>query len=60
MIGCAVVERLLAGGEDVVVLSRSDLVGSRFDTEGLRVRRKRFFRGKGVPQEVAIYSVRQR
>jgi hypothetical protein len=24
------------------------------------VRRKRFFRGKGVPQEVAIYSVRER
>ena len=32
------VERLLDGGEDVVVLSRSDLVGSRFDTEGLRDR----------------------
>jgi CDP-glucose 4,6-dehydratase len=32
------VERLLARGEDVVVLSRSDLVGSRFDTEGLRER----------------------
>ena len=25
-------------GEDVVVLSRSDLAGSRFDTEGLRDR----------------------
>jgi CDP-glucose 4,6-dehydratase len=32
------VERLLDQGEDVVVLSRSDLVGSRFDTEGLRER----------------------
>jgi CDP-glucose 4,6-dehydratase len=32
------VERLLERGEDVVVLSRSDLVGSRFDSEGLRER----------------------
>jgi len=32
------VERLLERGDDVVVLSRSDLVGSRFDTEGLRER----------------------
>jgi CDP-glucose 4,6-dehydratase len=32
------VEKLLARGEDVVVLSRSDLVGSRFDREGLRDR----------------------
>jgi CDP-glucose 4,6-dehydratase len=32
------VEKLLARGEDVVVLSRSDLVGSRFDSEGLRAR----------------------
>ena len=31
-------ERLLERGDDVVVLSRSDLVGSRFDTEGLRER----------------------
>ena len=31
-------EKLLARGEDVVVLSRSDLVGSRFDREGLRDR----------------------
>jgi CDP-glucose 4,6-dehydratase len=38
VIGCALVERLLERGEDVVVLSRSDLVGSRFDTEGLRER----------------------
>jgi CDP-glucose 4,6-dehydratase len=38
VIGCALVERLLDQGEDVVVLSRSDLVGSRFDTEGLRER----------------------
>jgi CDP-glucose 4,6-dehydratase len=38
VIGCALVERLLAREDDVVVLSRSDLVGSRFDTEGLRER----------------------
>jgi CDP-glucose 4,6-dehydratase len=38
VIGCALVERLLARGEEVVVLSRSDLVGSRFDTDGLRER----------------------
>ena len=31
-------EKLLARGEDVLVLSRSDLVGSRFDSEGLRDR----------------------
>ena len=38
MIGCALVERLLERGEEVAVLSRSDLVGSRFDSEGLRER----------------------
>ncbi|HKP22202.1 MAG TPA: NAD-dependent epimerase/dehydratase family protein, partial [Thermoleophilaceae bacterium] len=38
MIGCALVERLLDRGEDVVVLSRTDLVGSRFDSDGLRER----------------------
>ena len=31
-------ERLLARGDDVAVLSRSDLAGSRFDSEGLRER----------------------
>ena len=31
-------EKLLERGEQVVALSRSDLVGSRFDTEGLRER----------------------
>ena len=31
-------EKLLDRGEEVVVLSRSDLVGSRFDSEGLRDR----------------------
>lgn len=38
LIGCALVERLLAHGEAVVALNRSDLAGSRFDTEGLRER----------------------
>jgi CDP-glucose 4,6-dehydratase len=32
------VEKLLDRGEPVIALSRSDLVGSRFDTEGLRER----------------------
>jgi CDP-glucose 4,6-dehydratase len=32
------VDKLLDRGEDVLVLSRSDLVGSRFDSEGLRER----------------------
>jgi CDP-glucose 4,6-dehydratase len=32
------VAKLLERGDDVVVLSRSDLVGSRFDTEGFRDR----------------------
>jgi adenylate cyclase len=43
---------------DEVLVSESAL--ARLDQESLRVRRKRFFRGKGVPPEVAIYSVRQR
>jgi CDP-glucose 4,6-dehydratase len=38
LIGCALVEKLLDRDEQVVALSRSDLVGSRFDTEGLRER----------------------
>jgi CDP-glucose 4,6-dehydratase len=32
------VERLLERGDEVIVLSRSDLAGSRFDSEGLRER----------------------
>ena len=43
---------------DEVLVSESAL--ARLDQESLRVRRKRLFRGKGVPPEVAIYSVRQR
>jgi CDP-glucose 4,6-dehydratase len=38
LIGCALVEKLLQRGEQVIALSRSDLVGSRFDSEGLRER----------------------
>src|SRR4051794_136977 len=41
---------------DELLVSESTL--ARLDTEDMRVRRKRFFRGKGVPQSVAIYSVR--
>jgi CDP-glucose 4,6-dehydratase len=36
LIGCALVEALLARGETVIALSRSDVVGSRFDSEGVR------------------------
>jgi adenylate cyclase len=43
---------------DELLVSESTL--ARLDTEDMRVRRKRFFRGKGVPQDVAIYSVRPR
>jgi CDP-glucose 4,6-dehydratase len=38
VIGCALVEKLLERGHDVIALSRSDLLGSRFDSEGLRER----------------------
>jgi adenylate cyclase len=43
---------------DEMLVSESTL--ERLDTESLRVRRKRFFRGKGVPAEVAIYSIKPR
>jgi adenylate cyclase len=46
-----------AKGEELLV---SESALAHLDRERLRVRRKRFFRGKGVPPEVAIYSVRQR
>jgi adenylate cyclase len=39
-----------------LLVSESTL--SQLDTTGLRVRKKRFFRGKGVPPDVAVYSVR--
>jgi adenylate cyclase len=43
---------------DELLVSEATL--ARLETEDLRVRRKRFFRGKGVPQDVAIYSVMPR
>jgi len=43
---------------DELLVSESTL--AHLDRESLRVRRKRFFRGKGVPQDVAIYSVKPR
>ena len=46
-----------ARGDEVLV---SETTLARLDTEPLRVRRKRFFRGKGVPAEVSVYSVRPR
>ena len=46
-----------ARGDEVLV---SETTLARLDTEPLRVRRKRFFRGKGVPSEVSVYSVRPR
>ncbi len=41
---------------DELLMSESTL--AHLDTTNLRVRRKRFFRGKGVPRDVAIYSVK--
>lgn len=43
---------------DEVLVSESTL--AQLDTAPLRVRRKRFFRGKGVPSDLAIYSVKPR
>jgi class 3 adenylate cyclase len=43
---------------DELLVSEATL--AQLDAEALHVRRKRFFRGKGVPQDVAIYSVRPR
>jgi adenylate cyclase len=43
---------------DETLVSESTL--AHLDRQSLRVRRKRFFRGKGVPQDVAIYSVKPR
>ncbi len=44
-----------SAGADELLVSESTL--AHLDTSTLRVRKKRFFRGKGVPPEVAIYSV---
>ncbi len=48
--------RIAEGAKGDQVLVSADTL-SRLDTAALRVRRKRFFRGKGVPPDVAIYSV---
>jgi adenylate cyclase len=54
-----VAARITEGAKaDEVLLSQPTL--ERLDTGQLRVRRKRFFRGKGVPQEVAVFSVKPR
>lgn len=50
--------RIAEGAKGDQVLVSADIL-SRIDTQGIRVRRKRFFRGKGVPPDVAIYSLRQ-
>jgi adenylate cyclase len=46
-----------AKGNEILV---SEVALARIDREGLKVRRKRFFHAKGVPSEVAIYSVAPR
>jgi adenylate cyclase len=50
--------RIAEGAKGDQILVSADIL-SRIDTQGIRVRRKRFFRGKGVPPDVAIYSLRQ-
>jgi adenylate cyclase len=50
--------RIAEGAKGDQVLVSADIL-SRIDKQGFRVRRKRFFRGKGVPPDVAIYSLRQ-
>ena len=48
--------RIAEGAKGDQVLVSADTL-SRLDPAPLRVRRKRFFRGKGVPPDVSIYSV---
>jgi adenylate cyclase len=43
-----------SGGELLI----SDRALERLDPESVRVRRKRFFRAKGVPRDVTVYAVR--
>ena len=43
-----------AKGDEILV---SEVALARIEREGLKVRRKRFFHAKGVPSEVAIFSV---
>ena len=47
-----------SAGADELLISESTL--AQLDTTDLRVRKKRFFHGKGVPPDVAIYSVKPR
>lgn len=47
-----------SAGADELLISESAL--AQLDTTDLQVRKKRFFHGKGVPPDVAIYSVRPR
>jgi class 3 adenylate cyclase len=52
-----VAARVAEGASPGEVLA-SDRAVELLDTTTLRVRRKRLFRGKGVPSEVTVYSVR--
>jgi adenylate cyclase len=52
-----VAARVAAGASPGEVLVSDRAVGA-LDTESLRVRRKRFFRAKGVPSDVTVYSVK--
>ena len=48
--------RIAEGAKGDQVLVSADVL-PQLDSAGIRVRRRRFFRGKGVPPDVAIYSV---
>lgn len=43
---------------DELLVSESVLGGMDTDEQEVKVRRKRFYRGKGVPSDLAVYSVR--
>lgn len=45
-------------GSDELLVSESVL--DRLDTDALKVKKKRFYRGKGVPPDVNVYSVKPR
>ncbi len=46
-----------ASGDEVLI---TDQAKERLDEESLEVRRKRLFRGKGMPKDVTVYSVTRR
>jgi adenylate cyclase len=48
------VTEVASGGELLI----SDRALERLDPDSVRVRRKRFFRAKGVPRDVTVYAVR--